>query len=566
MKSESMLPSEGDMGLKLSDIINGEEIQIMMENFYRFSKIPMAILDLEGNIIVGVGWQEICTRFHRVNPESCRNCKESDLQLTTGIPQGEFFLYKCKNGMWDMATPMVIGERHMGNLFIGQFFLEDEKIDYSYFKIQAAKYKFDEKEYIGALDKVPHLSNQDLECAKVFFVILANSLSQLGYRNLQLTRSIISRVRVETSLAESKARLEKSEEIAHLGSWELDIIDNKLSWSDEVYRIFGLEPQEFKATYEDFLKVIHPDDRAKVENAYSGSLRENRDIYEVEHRVIRKKTGEIRFVHEKCEHVRDSAGRIIKSVGMVRDITEQKRDEIALKENEIRLRELNATKDKFFSIISHDLRSPFTSIIGFSELLIEKIQNKDLGRTEEFARIINTSSQRAMDLLTNLTEWARLQTGRMEFNRREIDIIAIVNEVIELLNASVLQKSIALTRNLPPYLPILADKEMISTVLRNLISNSIKFSSPGGKVVISAIQKENKVVIEVSDFGVGIRKDIIPKLFSIGENVTTNGTQMEEGTGLGLILCKDFVSKHGGEIWAESEIGKGSKFTFTLPS
>jgi signal transduction histidine kinase len=137
--------------------------------------------------------------------------------------------------------------------------------------------------------------------------------------------------------------------------------------------------------------------------------------------------------------------------------------------------------------------------------------------------------------------------------------------VIELLNAAVLQKSISIIRTLPPQLPVLADKAMISTVLRNLISNSIKFSHPGGKVFISAVQKENEVRVEVRDFGVGIKKETIGKLFRAGESVSTSGTLNEEGTGLGLILCKEFISKHSGEIWVESEEQKGSTFTFTLP-
>lgn len=566
MKSTSILLSEGELGnLKLSDIINGSEIQIMMDNFYRFSKIPMAIIDLEGNKLVAVGWQDICSKFHRVNPESCRNCIESDIQLTTGIPQGEILLYKCKNGMWDLATPIIIGDMHMGNLFIGQFFFEDEKIDYAFFKSLAAKYNFDEKGYLEALAKVRHLSNEELESAKVFFVILANSLSQLGYSNVLLSRLISDSVKAEKSLAESKARLEKSEEIAHLGSWELDIINDRLSWSDEVYRIFGLEPGEFKATYEAFLETIHPDDRESVENAYSGSLKDNRDNYEIGHRIVRKKTGEIRFVYEKCQHFRDFTGLIIRSVGMVHDITEQKKFEQGLIDNELHLRELNATKDKFFSIISHDLKGPFASIIGFSELMIEKIQKNDFSRAKEFASIINKSSYLAMDLLTNLTEWARVQTGRMDFNPREVDIIKIINEVIDLLDASLLQKSITISRNFPPHVTVLADIAMISTVIRNLISNSIKFSFPGGKIFISAFQKENEVMIEVMDFGVGIKNENIALLFRIGTNVSTTGTQNEKGTGLGLVLCKEFISKHGGDIWAESEVGKGSSFKFTLP-
>jgi PAS domain-containing protein len=195
-----------------------------------------------------------------------------------------------------MATPIIIGDTHMGNLFIGQFFFDGEKINYPYFKTQAVEYNFDKKEYFEALERVPHLNNEDLEHAKAFFTIVAHSLSQLGFSNLQLSRLNSDSAKAEKSLAESKAHLEKAEEIAHLGSWQLDLIDNKLSWSDEVYRIFGLEPGVFKATYEAFLETIHPDDREAVENAYSGSLRENRDVYEIDHRIVRKKTGEIRLV------------------------------------------------------------------------------------------------------------------------------------------------------------------------------------------------------------------------------------------------------------------------------
>ena len=147
------------------------------------------------------------------------------------------------------------------------------------------------------------------------------------------TGKIIERKKTEALLAENRNRLEKTQEMAHLGSWELDVVNNVLTWSDEVYRIFGLKPQEFRATYEAFLDAVHPDDRAAVDAAYYDSLRKGKDTYRIEHRVLRKSTGEIRIVYEKCEHIRDASGKIIRSVGMVHDITNRKMAENALRES-----------------------------------------------------------------------------------------------------------------------------------------------------------------------------------------------------------------------------------------
>ena len=297
----------------------------------------MGIVDLKGNILVCVGMQDICTKFHRVHPETLRNCIDSDLQLTENITKGQYKLYKCKNGMWDMATPIYIGDQQMGNLFIGQFFFENDYIDYDHFKSQALKYGFDQKEYLDALEIVPRSKKEDIDSTKNFFSRLANSISKLSYSNIKLSRSISEIELSKKLLTESKAHLERSQEIAHLGSWELDLIDNKLTWSDEVYRIFGLTIGEFKATYEAFLEAVHPDDRVAVDNAYSGSLKEKKDRYEIDHRVVRKSNGEIRYVHEKCEHFRDNNGKVIRSVGMVHDITESKIAEKKLQESSEKL-------------------------------------------------------------------------------------------------------------------------------------------------------------------------------------------------------------------------------------
>jgi signal transduction histidine kinase len=247
------------------------------------------------------------------------------------------------------------------------------------------------------------------------------------------------------------------------------------------------------------------------------------------------------------------------------DVTGRIQEERALKENEARLGDLNATKDKFFSIIAHDLKSPFNATMGYSTLLLEQIKLKDYDGIEEYAESIQKSSQRAMDLLKNLLEWSRSQTGRLAFHPDYIDMVLLINETTELLKDSAIQKSISMVKKLPASAKVFGDKDMINAILRNLISNAVKFTHPGGTIQLAAEQRPEEWVISVKDNGVGIRKNDLDKLFRIEETHSTYGTQNEVGTGLGLLLAKEFVTKHGGRIWVESEAGKGSTFFFTIP-
>ena len=248
------------------------------------------------------------------------------------------------------------------------------------------------------------------------------------------------------------------------------------------------------------------------------------------------------------------------------DISEMKKVEEALKESETRFRDLNVTKDKFFSIIAHDLRSPFNGILGFSNILVEQIQEKNYEGIEEYARVVQTSAQRALSLLMNLLEWSRSQTGLVKFSPEYVEIGILIDEVANLFVDMAHQKSIELSIELPSKVIAFSDKYMISTIMRNLVSNALKFTNPGGRIVISAERKPDETLFSVSDNGVGMKKSSLEKMFRIDAGSSTKGTNNEGGTGLGLILCKEFVDKHGGKIWAESEIGKGSTFFFSIPS
>ncbi|MCF8077419.1 MAG: PAS domain S-box protein [Desulfotignum sp.] len=357
-----------DLSLKdglpeLADAVDIPTIQSLMDHFFSLTNIGVAILDLKGTILVATGWQDICTRFHRVHPETCKNCLESDLILSNGVEPGTFKLYQCKNHMWDMATPIMAGNRKVGNLFLGQFLFEDELPDIKAFRNQARQYGFDEDEYISALENVPRWTRETVNEVMEFYTKLANLISDLGYKNLLLN--------------ESEALLSRSQEISHTGSWKLDLATNRLTWSDEVYRIFGYDLQEFAVNYEAFLDAVHPDDREMVNTAYSDSIQEGRDEYEIQHRIVRPKTGKIRTVIERCIYERDEAGTIVRSVGMIQDITERKRMEEALREKTRCLQNIIDTTSDLVSVT--DMEGNF-KFIGSSHRILGYDQDSLVGR------------------------------------------------------------------------------------------------------------------------------------------------------------------------------------------
>ncbi|OQX99690.1 MAG: hypothetical protein B6I20_09725 [Bacteroidetes bacterium 4572_117] len=241
---------------------------------------------------------------------------------------------------------------------------------------------------------------------------------------------------------------------------------------------------------------------------------------------------------------------------------------IKLRTTNKKLEAANATKDKFFSIIAHDLKSPFNTIIGFADILINDFDDLENKTKKEYIRYIRQGAENTYKLLENLLLWARTQEGNINFSPEQLNFYLLINETRKTLNQFAINKSISIINNIPENIHVDADKNMLSTIMRNLISNAIKFTPKEGTVEIGVETRHGVSLHEiyVKDSGVGISKEMQSKIFDIGENTSTKGTENEKGTGLGLILCKEFIEKHGGKIWVESDIGKGSKFIFTLPA
>ncbi|MDP3432032.1 MAG: PAS domain-containing sensor histidine kinase [Bacteroidota bacterium] len=279
---------------------------------------------------------------------------------------------------------------------------------------------------------------------------------------------------------------------------------------------------------------------------------------------LKKKDGSAVWVEDHGWYVKDKAGNIIYHEGISRDITDRKKSEMQLQKYSEELQDLNASKDKFFSIIAHDLKTPFNSILGFSEILKDEARNLDIDTIEQYAGIINSTSKNTFRLLENLLDWARIQQSQILFRPVPVILKKLVGEVVEMLIENANSKLITIINCIPENLIIQADEDMLKTIFRNLVSNALKFTSANGKVEIEAVSTIHSIEISVKDTGTGIKQEDIGKIFKIGAGFSKRGTGNEKGTGLGLMLCKEFVEKHGGKIWVKSEEGKGSTFTFSI--
>ncbi len=275
--------------------------------------------------------------------------------------------------------------------------------------------------------------------------------------------------------------------------------------------------------------------------------------------------GKIIYFVTLIDPIKDEHGKICWVSCISKNITERKEAEITIKLQNDKLGKLIDDKNRFMSILAHDLRGPFNSILGFLDLLLINIRKYDTDKIEKHINIVYNSAQNTYDLLEDLLIWAGAQSGKLPFEPQKNKLSAICNNAIENLKLNANNKNIAINYLGGDEIFIFADTNMINTILRNLISNAIKFTKHSGLIEIHAEKNSTSATITVIDSGVGIEADSLTNIFDSSKRNTTLGTSNEKGTGLGLLLCKEFIEKHGGNIWVKSELGRGSEFKFTIP-
>jgi PAS domain S-box-containing protein len=336
--------------------------------------------------------------------------------------------------------------------------------------------------------------------------------------------------------------------------------------SEGAYELTGYRPEELVDNRDlPFVQVIHPDDRLYVWQ-YIQERWHRREAYDLEYRII-SKTGQLKYVWERGQGVPNVEGQLTQLEGFISDISERKRAQEAMKAQEKRLRALNASKDKFFSIIAHDLRSPLNGMLGLTQILAEDASGLTVERMQEIALVLNRSAVNLYRLLDNLLQWARVQNGTIPFHPGYMPLEPQVAACIETFREQARAKNVSVSMEVAPNVSAYADSEMIQVVLRNLLSNAIKFSFSGGSVQVSVRSLPPTLTeISVRDEGIGMAQELCRHLFQMDAQTGRPGTNGEPSTGLGLLLCKEMVDKHGGILQVQSVEGKGSTFSFTLPS
>lgn len=377
------------------------------------------------------------------------------------------------------------------------------------------------------------------------------STIEIGLTNHKLQEDII----------DAQKKYEMAIKAGKAGVYEIDPSTLEIDGDESLAKIFGFSLQEVKD--KGWSNLMPIDDYNRKSEVLANLLQGKIDSYSIEHRVI-KNDGTVAWALSSGSLVKNSRGKI-KIVGTLTDITERKFAENKLKDYSEQLELTNSSKDKFFSIISHDLRNPFNSLLGFSELLANNIEDLTEQEIKDSAKTLNRTAHNLFNLLTNLLEWSKLQNGNFSIEKSEIVLNEVINYTLDSFSESIKAKDVIILKENETEIKILADRNMIDSAARNLISNAIKFSKSGGIISVGCRVNGKIAELYVTDTGVGIPVEDQDRLFKIEKQFSTEGTSNEKGTGFGLLLCKEFIEKNGGTIKFNSEKDKGSTFILSLP-
>jgi PAS domain S-box-containing protein len=365
----------------------------------------------------------------------------------------------------------------------------------------------------------------------------------------------------EALIKQSEARFEKMANTAPVMIWIADV-EGLFSFVNSVW----LEYTGKKIGDQlgmNWLKNVHPDDFEKLLKVYQEAFK-SREPFSAQFR-FKGIDEQFKWMLIKGTPRLNDEGKFTGFIGSCVNINEQMENEEKIKKINADLAESNETKDKFFSIIAHDLRGPLSGLSQILEILVTDYEDMEEDEKMEIVTEASKASNSTYALIENLLEWSRIQSGRLLYEPTKFNLFNLINNIEALYNQNIKKKGITIKVEVNPEVTVFADKKMTETIIRNLISNAIKFTPQNGSIVVNSEADQNYSTIKVQDTGVGMEQKTMDKLFRIDVSHSTPGTGGEAGTGLGLILSKELVEKQGGKIWVESKLNEGSSFYFTLP-
>jgi PAS domain S-box-containing protein len=547
--------------LEFSDIFDLDDIQHIQNLFSDATGVASIITHPDGRPITRPSnFCRLCNGIIRKTDSGLTNCFKSDAEIGKPNASGPVIKLCLSGGLWDAGASIIVGGKHIANWLIGQ--VKNEEQDYKKMIRYAEEIGADKHDFMNALDEVPVMSKEKFEKIAQMLFAFATEISSKAYQNRQLIQSVKERKQAEKELIQEQylidALLNNLPDHVYFKDRESRFIRINKSQA----QFFGLNEtaQAVGKTDFDFFTGEH------AQQAYN----DEQDIL---------RTGQMLSLEEKETHhdhadtwvstvklpLCNKEGTIIGTFGISRDITDHKLAEEEIKLKNEMLQIVNAEKDKFFSIIAHDLRGPLSAFLSATEILAEAIHAMTIEEIKEITVSMKESAQNIYGLLENLLEWSRLRRGGLDFIPEKLKLNEKVSDCIDVLSEAARKKGVEIVISIPDEIEVNVDNHMFDSILRNLVSNAIKFTRPGGKVRVEAVcNNEHFIEVRVRDSGIGMNQELKDKLFLLSEKTSRPGTEGELSTGLGLLLCKEFIEKHGGKIWVESEVGKGSTFSFTI--
>lgn len=574
----------------IAEIVDIPSLQEMADSFHELTGVANAIIDLNGVVLVGSGWQDICTKFHRCHPETSKNCIESDRHLSGSVEEGKYVVYKCKNGMWDAATPIVVNGRHIANLFIGQFFFDDEVPDYDYFRRQSRIYNFNGDEYMASLERVPRHSREKIREVMGFYTRFAAMVSQLSYSNVQLAGSLIRQRRSEQALQEKMEEIEvqaeelesqneeisKNYEVLHEVTRSLhdseallravtDTSPDVIFVKDRESRIVLANPATLRAIGKPLEKVVGKNDREFYDDPAIGEtmMANDRRVMEsgeteVLEEVVQTPGGLRTFLSTKTPF-RNPRGEITGILGVSRDITERKQAEEELKD----------AKDQaelYLDLMGHDISNMHQIALSQLELAQEIMRDEGQIAGEEIELLTTPveTLERSARLIENVSKLQKLRAG--EYRLESVDLGKVLSEVVE--ENCVPGNGVAIRLSGASGCRVMANP-LIKEAFTNLVGNAVKHTpgSPEINVAVSRVAENGSSFyrIAIEDNGPGIPDEKKGEIF----HRFKRGQTKAKGTGLGLYIARTLVDNFKGRILVEDRVPghytKGSKFIVYLP-